>query len=387
MKILAYRRDQTLLNLDRSDVSLSELLSGIYYILHNCRRFGTRPFSRLARIAFIAKSILISLKQNNIIDDNFYDSLLLSVQTVAKEFTYDFKACKNGKLSREEFFRRYGHLRSGTYDITSLRYDQRSGLFEFGGLIAEEKPNNPRFTINLRQGSLINRVLKDVNFGIDTKKLVNFIISALEYRELSKFEFTKSLSDSIELIARAGEKLGISRQDLCHIDFDLLMRFRNPEVSDLEYIKKRLMDSIQRHKKEKRWYENIILPPIIKSPDDFDYVEFYKSHPEFITKKQIRGQIFLVNKKICGYKKEIAGKIVLIENADPGYDWIFTKNPLAIVTKYGGVASHMAIRCAEFGLPAVIGCGEVIYSMLLKSKEIIIDCKNRKLDYLFLGLS
>ena len=165
------------------------------------------------------------------------------------------------------------------------------------------------------------------------------------------------------------------------------MRFRNPEVSDLEYIKKRLMDSIQRHKKEKRWYENIILPPIIKSPDDFDYVEFYKSHPEFITKKQIRGQIFLVNKKICGYKKEIAGKIVLIENADPGYDWIFTKNPLAIVTKYGGVASHMAIRCAEFGLPAVIGCGEVIYSMLLKSKEIIIDCKNRKLDYLFLGLS
>ena len=53
---------------------------------------------------------------------------------------------------------------------------------------------------------------------------------------------------------------------------------------------------------------------------------------------------------------KLEGKIVLIENADPGYDWIFSQNIIGLITKYGGANSHMAIRCAEFGVPAAIGC-------------------------------
>ena len=37
--------------------------------------------------------------------------------------------------------------------------------------------------------------------------------------------------------------------------------------------------------------------------------------------------------------------IVLIENADPGYDWIFSKNIKGLITKNGGINSHMSIRC------------------------------------------
>ena len=54
----------------------------------------------------------------------------------------------------------------------------------------------------------------------------------------------------------------------------------------------------------------------------------------------------------------IDGCIVLIESADPGFDWIFSHAITGLVTKYGGANSHMAVRCAEFGLPAAIGCGE-----------------------------
>ena len=49
----------------------------------------------------------------------------------------------------------------------------------------------------------------------------------------------------------------------------------------------------------------------------------------------------------------------MIESADPGYDWIFTHDIKGLITKYGGAASHMAIRCAEFNLPAAIGSGEI----------------------------
>jgi phosphoenolpyruvate-protein kinase (PTS system EI component) len=74
--------------------------------------------------------------------------------------------------------------------------------------------------------------------------------------------------------------------------------------------------------------------------------------------------------------------IIFLENADPGYDWIFARNPMGIVTKYGGVASHMAIRCAEFGIPAAIGCGSTIYNNLVKSNFVVIDGAKQALEHL-----
>jgi hypothetical protein len=34
----------------------------------------------------------------------------------------------------------------------------------------------------------------------------------------------------------------------------------------------------------------------------------------------------------------------------------------------------MAIRCAEFGIPAAIGCGEPGFEALLKPGQISLDC-------------
>ena len=67
-------------------------------------------------------------------------------------------------------------------------------------------------------------------------------------------------------------------------------------------------------------------------------------------------------------------KIVLIENADPGYDWIFSQQIAGLITKYGGANSHMAIRCAEFGIPAAIGCGEQRYDSFIDANQIMLDC-------------
>ena len=72
----------------------------------------------------------------------------------------------------------------------------------------------------------------------------------------------------------------------------------------------------------------------------------------------------------------MAGKIVIIEGADPGFDWIFSQKIAGLITKYGGANSHMAIRCAEFGLPAAIGCGEQKFEQLLKSNHVHLDCSS-----------
>ena len=49
---------------------------------------------------------------------------MASLRTVAKEMAKDHE-----RLSRSEFLERYGHLRPGTYDILSLRYDEAFDLY------------------------------------------------------------------------------------------------------------------------------------------------------------------------------------------------------------------------------------------------------------------
>jgi len=85
--------------------------------------------------------------------------------------------------------------------------------------------------------------------------------------------------------------------------------------------------------------------------------------------------LFLNDKKNINIKN----KIIVIENADPGFDWIFSQKIKGLITKYGGVNSHMSIRCEELQVPAIIGFGEDNYLKILKKKKIFYDCKNQKI--------
>ena len=79
-------------------------------------------------------------------------------------------------------------------------------------------------------------------------------------------------------------------------------------------------------------------------------------------------------------KSKLENCIVVIESADPGFDWIFTQKIAGLITKYGGANSHMAIRCAEFNIAAAIGCGEQIFERVIKSKIVELDCSGGKIE-------
>ena len=76
---------------------------------------------------------------------------------------------------------------------------------------------------------------------------------------------------------------------------------------------------------------------------------------------------------------DLAGKIALIPRADPGYDWLFGRNIAGLITMYGGANSHMAIRAAEFGMPAAIGVGEILYQKLAAASVIELNPGGRQL--------
>lgn len=75
---------------------------------------------------------------------------------------------------------------------------------------------------------------------------------------------------------------------------------------------------------------------------------------------------------------DLTNKIVCIKSADPGYDYLFSKNIGGLITCYGGANSHMTIRCAELGIPAVIGCGESMFAKYKKANTLTIDAANKQ---------
>ena len=115
-------------------------------------------------------------------------------------------------------------------------------------------------------------------------------------------------------------------------------------------------------------YNKIRLPLLIMERDHAFIAPFQISVSNFITSKKLSAEVVLFLNKDFNYN--FSEKIVLIENADPGFDLLFSKNIGGLITKYGGANSHMAIRCAEFGIPAAIGCGEQLFEKLSKYKNV-----------------
>ena len=106
----------------------------------------------------------------------------------------------------------------------------------------------------------------------------------------------------------------------------------------------------------------IRLPALITEPDDLVVVHQRSQNLILSPHAKLKARLLFLNRRLPSASSELSGKIVVLEAADPGYDWIFSSQIAALVTKYGGVASHMAIRAAQFGIPAVIGCGDGLYN-------------------------
>ena len=351
--------------------SYFELLNAAENLLIDCKKFGTMPFSTMARIAFIASLLLKSLIKQQKINSKFYNTFMNSITTPLSEFQNDFGDYCDNRLSKKDFLQKYGHLRPGTYDIMALRYDRNAAFLDDIKFVKHR-----RSLLKPNYKELISGILKNCPLNFHNVDFFSFVKDALKQREELKFEFTHNLSDALEFIVKAGQKLEFSRAEMAYLDIQTILKsYKKLKEPSLKLLWQK---KIERQKKEKLINDYLVLTSIIFSKNDFDVIRYYVSKPNYISSKTIRAELVIL-KKFTKKIPNIENKIILIENADPGFDWIFTKNPAGLITKYGGVASHMAIRCAELGLPAAIGCGDVLYDKLIKSSKIMLDCKNEQI--------
>lgn len=371
-----YKKDilkSNILEQKYNDIVNSELsiIDKIYWLLEDCKRYGTLPFAGVARAAFIAVQFLRSFVECNIITKEESNNFLNSLNTVNRQMNMDLKILKKGEMDKKIFLEKYGHIRPGTYDITSLRYDENfEGYFSSEEVLEQD---NCTFTFSDLQKNQISNELQQSGIEVSVDELITFMRESIEGREYVKFIFTKSLSRCIELIKELGIKYNISNSDMAYLNVQKIRELYS--CLDHMDLYDNFIADIKSNKQLYEYTKAVKLPSVILKADDIYQYHLLEEEPNFITHKDIIGECVIEEMLI---KSELENKIILISSADPGYDFLFSKNIGGLITLFGGANSHMAIRCAELGIPAVIGVGESNFSKWKNAKVLEINCLNKQ---------
>ncbi|MFC1491874.1 PEP/pyruvate-binding domain-containing protein [Nitrospinota bacterium] len=352
-------------------------LSQAAALLDDCRRFGILHFAHLARCAFIAMALLRSATESGILSSRQLDSYLSSLETVAKQFTRD-RARYHGTAEGKQYLReRYGHLRPGTYDITSPKYADDPERFLWNAQGIDSSPPVETFHWNKDSRRSLGKALSDIGLPNDVDAFDRFLRGTMEGREFAKFIFTRNLSDALDLIGEFGRSMGLRAEQMADLTIgDIFSVAKGWRGTDLAvWLEKRAEEGAEWH----MTVSCVELPPLATSADDVLGFVYGSDHPTFIT----RGRIIAPSTTLrdnCWTEEKLIGKIVVVEKADPGFDWLFGHQIAGLITAYGGANSHMAIRAAEFGVPSAIGIGELNFRRLQNALEIELDCDARRIQ-------
>ena len=338
----------------------------VHHLVMLNKEIGTLNFANAARCGFVAIEYLDSFVKKNIISVKEKSLFFESLQTITKDLNSDIN-----KLNKKKFLEKYGHLRPNTYDITSLNYREN-----YVHYFNKYKKNikKKKFTFNRNHIQKIEIELKKNRIDIKARKLLSFIKKGIELREYTKYIFTQSLDYIFSQILLIAKRNKISRQDIAYLKINnILDLFNNVDHRHVNSIFK---EEIKKNKDIFKFNKLVKLPDNIIKLQDLYYFNLSDTKINFVTKKVFSGLITKVT------SKNLSNKVVLIENADPGYDFIFTKKIGGLITKYGGVNSHMSIRCSEMGIPAAIGIGEQNFKRISESRKVKLDCFFEKIDTL-----
>lgn len=349
------------------------LVDKIYWLIEECKEYGTLPFAGIARAGFIAVQFLHSFVDIGIISPDEYDAYMNSLDTINKKMNQCLAQYYKGEVSKKSFLKIYGHIRPGTYDILSKRYDEAFDEYFGDNMALDIEEKTKVFLFSPEQLSRIQLELEENGLLISAEELLNYIKASIEGREYLKFVFTKVVSKILQLIEELGIRANISKEDMAYLDISVVKQlYVDLYAGD---IRTAFMANINDNKKQYQTAIRLKLPSIIVNPEDVYSFYLLEEEPNYITQKSVTADIVILTEK----DYNVEGKIVCIQAADPGYDFLFSKGIVGLITQFGGVNSHMAIRCAELGIPAVIGVGEKNYAEWSQYKRITLDCQKRQI--------
>lgn len=354
-------------------------LERAYFLLEDARRLGVLHFAHLARSAFIAVNLLKSLEAIGVTTKKQTENFISSIRIIPDIMRQDAENVTAGEMKWEEFVDKYGHLRPGSYDITSTCYADAPDDFlrpMLNGVCDRRLGNESCQVWDEETSQRISRELAKSGLNVDIRQFENFLRKSIEGRELGKFIFTRNLNAALVAIAEFAGEYNISREEISFVKIKEILGLRGAKTEPAGAILRRFAGL---NKEDFNVTQAVSLPNQIFSDTDFVCMEQLKAEPNFITQKKIRARVVSLTEGNA-FQEELSGKIIVIPSADPGFDWVFSRRIAALITMYGGANSHMAIRAAESALPAAIGIGEFLFEKINQAEMLELDCGGRRIE-------
>jgi len=306
---------------------------------------GTEEFAMLARAAFVAEAQLRSAVERE---------ALSPVRAQALRGAIDSVASLTAPADADAW-----HLRPGSFDITRPVCGP-----------AQPRVTAPAARFELRGGEArrLRRLLAEAGFRQDVAEWLRFVMYACRAREWGKFVFTRHLSAALEAIAREFEALGLGREEASWVALrDIEASRVLPAARRRVFLAQQAALAVARHERERA----TMLSPILAAERDAWVADSLGVLPNFIGAQTVSGPLVALDGPTA--RADLRDAVVVLRNADPGYDFVFSHRIRGLITAWGGAHSHMAIRCAEFGLSAAIGCGEAVFQRALRATHARID--------------
>lgn len=355
-----------------SDLNSKKLELGLKDTISLIQDHISWRFSLIARSAFAATAILRELELLGYVQTGFFDGFISCIETVTHSLAAD-----RSEMDRENFLHRYGHIRPGTYDIRNLSY--REGYDNYfaqsshtSTLIKTDDLRSPDVQLD---HSALGQILQKLGIELSWSQFLSFCTLVIKQREHSKFIYSGFISHALDRIIHWGSERGLTRDHLSFLELSDIMSADSSVLST-----HKLMEKIEKNKLQWELDSALRAPYLLFQDRDFYGFEEFISQPSFITRGEVKAPAFELDASHTPELMELAGRIILIESADPGFDWIFSQEIAGFVTAFGGENSHMAIRAREFMLPAVIGLGQSKYRSLASSSFIHINCSELKVE-------
>lgn len=354
----------------------SSPLNSTVLLMEIARRSGTGIFVRLARSGFVAITLLKSFVRCGFISQSEMDGFIASLNGVTSQIEELAVAVRDGSALFEDLVELCGHLRPGTYDITSSAYFEDVDAFIRPMVTNAERRHKHGFTFRDEAREIISKTLRAAGIDVSFDSFEKFCRKAIEGREYSKFVYTNTLSHSLRFLQEWGVGLGLTREDLAYLEWGDIVNILYGNICADE---KGLNELIANSRRQYTIREALELPILISQVSDLFFFEKALLEPNYITQKKILAEIVVLDSAVTA-SPDLKHKIIMIPCADPGYDWLFSQQIGGLITMYGGANSHMAIRSAELRLPAAIGVGEMIYSKLTQATTVSLNCEIRSIN-------
>jgi len=324
--------------------------------LAHVRRGAALPFARAARLDFIGAALLRSAVRVGALDAAQGDRVRAGSGTLAGALVRPGRPGVDG-LHPEV-------LRPGTFEIDVPLV----GVERAVHAVAWDAAPIP-VPSDLAG---LDALLAADGWTVDGATLLRMAADASRAREVGKFALARAIAALLEGIASFGGRLGLDRRQLGWLTLAQLAAARDAGAA---------CDAATRAEARHAADHPLRVPSLLQAPIDLATPEFAAGRPSFLGKRAADGVVLRVARDTAPGQVPPAA-VLAIESADPGFDWVFLRRPAALLTAFGGPQSHMALRCVELDVPAVLGLGLPRFERLARAARLRIDPQRHALAVL-----